>query len=133
MLIVSIAHLVSLSIVILIFAMIILITLHVWIHCCISFDFTCRFSGLYIILIFFEHDVCITIHLDHHSLYVYMSDIFVLCLTVCCMTTLLLRDCMSLVVWVTHLSPYLQPSSFGHFLHSDSQFCKCEALCVLIL
>ena len=38
-----------------------------------------------------------------------------------------------LFVWVTHLSPYLQPSSFGHFFHSDSQFCKCEALCVLIL
>ena len=97
MLIVSIAHLVSLSIVILIFSMIILIALHVWIHCCISFDLTCQFSGVYIILIFFEHDVCITIHLDCHSLYAYMSDIFVLCLTVCCMTAFLLRDCMSLV------------------------------------
>ena len=51
MLIVSITHLISLSIVILIFAMIVLIALHVWIHCCISFELTCRFSGLYIILI----------------------------------------------------------------------------------
>ena len=97
MLIVSIAHFVPLSIVILIFAMIVLIILHVWIHCCILFDLTCRFSGLYIILLVFEHDVCITIHLDHHSLYVYMSDISVLCLTVCCMIALFLYDCMSFV------------------------------------
>ena len=43
----------------------------------------------------FEHDLCITIHPDRHSLYVYISDIFVLCLTICCMTALLLHDCMS--------------------------------------
>ena len=40
MLITLIAHLVSLNIVILIFAMIVLITLHVWIHCHIPFDST---------------------------------------------------------------------------------------------
>ena len=75
MLIVSIAHFALLSIVILICAMIVLIALHVWIHCCISFYLTHWFSGLYILLIVFEHGVCIIIHPDHHSLYVYMSDI----------------------------------------------------------
>ena len=55
MLIVLIAYLISLSIVILIFAMIILIALHVWICC--WFDLTCRFSGSHILLIVFEHDV----------------------------------------------------------------------------
>ena len=29
--------------------------------------------------------------------------------------------------------PYLPLSSLGHFLHSGSRFCKCEALCVLVL
>ena len=38
-----------------------------------------------------------------------------------------------LTVWVAHLSPYLQPSSFGHFLHSGSHFSKCETLCVIVL
>ena len=97
MLIVLIAHFVLLSIVILIFSMIILIALHVWIRCCISFDLTCQFSGLCIILIVFEHDICITIHPDCHSLYVDMSDIFYTLLDCMSHDCPLLCDCMSFV------------------------------------
>ena len=43
--------------------MIVLITSHAYTHYCISLDLTCWFSDLYIILIVFEHDDCITIHL----------------------------------------------------------------------
>ena len=108
MLILLIAYLITLSIVILIFAMTVLIALHVWIHFYISFGFPCRFSGLYIIVFVFEHDVCITIHPNRRSLYVYMSDISVHCLTACrIMTTFLLLDCVSFVLWGAHLSPYL--------------------------
>ena len=85
MLIVLIAYLISLGIVILIFSMIILITLHVWIRC--WFDLTCRFSGLYIILIVFEHGILITIHPDSHSLYVCMSDIS------CTLLDYMMHDC----------------------------------------
>ena len=67
MLIVLIAYLISLSIVILIFAMIVWIALQVWIHCYTSFDLTCQFSGLYILLIVFGHDVHIAIHPDSCS------------------------------------------------------------------
>ena len=50
-----------------------------------------------------------------------------------CMTTLLLCDCMCcLFMWVAHLSPYLQPYGFGHFLFFGSYICKCEILCVLV-
>ena len=83
-LIILIDHLALLSIVILIFAMIVLIALHIWIHCYTSFDLTCRLSGLYILLIVFEHDICITFSSDCHSLYVCMSDI-----------SCTLPDCMS--------------------------------------
>ena len=121
MLIVLIAHFVSLSIVILIFAMIILIALHVWIRCCISFDLTCQFSGLCIILIVFEHDICITIPPDCHSLYVYMSDIS--CTLLDCMShdCPSLYDCMSLVCVgciSIHLSPTLWFRSFPLFRFS---------------
>ncbi|KAL6350423.1 hypothetical protein AAG906_004374 [Vitis piasezkii] len=43
--------------------------------------------------------------------------IVLLCVIACCLS-----------VWVAHLSPYLQPFGFGHFLHSGSHFCKCETL-----
>ena len=33
---------------------------------------------------------------------------------------------------VAYLSPYLQPSGFGHFLHFSSYFYNCEALCVFV-
>ena len=49
------------------------------------------------------------------------------------MTALLLCDCMCcLFMWVAHLSPYLQPYGFGHFLFFGSYICKCEILCVLV-
>ena len=48
------------------------------------------------------------------------------------MIALLLRDCMSLVHMGRTSIPYLQPSSFYHFLHFGSHFYKCEALCVLV-
>ena len=60
-----------------------------------------------------------------------LSDIFVLCLIVCYMTTLFCVIACRLSVWATHLSSYFQSFGFGHFFHSDSHFCKCEALCVL--
>ena len=97
-LIVSINHLVLLSIVIMIFAMIVLIALHLWIHFCISFDLTCQFSSLYIILIIFEHDICITIHPDRYSLYVYMSDIF------CTLLDYMLHDYLS-SAWLYVICP----------------------------
>ena len=64
--------------------------------------------------------------------YVDLSDISVFCLTVCCMTALLCVIACRLFVWATHLSSYLKPFSFGHFLHSGSHFCKREALYVLV-
>ena len=66
------------------------------------------------------------------SLCVDMSDIFVLCLIVCCMTAPLYVIACRLFVWAAHLSPYLQPSGFDHFLHFGSHCFKCEALCVLV-
>ena len=50
-------------------------------------------------MIVYEHDVYITIRLDCRILtyLVCVHDISELCLTVCCMTALLLRDCMLLV------------------------------------
>ena len=97
MLIVLIDYLTLCSIVILIFAMFILI-IHMYrlaiVH---HLAWHVDSLALYTILIFFEHDVYITIHLDYHSLHVDMSGISVLCLTVCRVTALLLRVCMSLV------------------------------------
>ena len=60
-------------------------------------------------------------------IYLRFAWLFVACLLFSCVFTC----CLS--VWVTHLSPYLQPSSFGHFLHSGSHFSKCETLCVIVL
>ena len=64
MLIILIAYLVSLSIVILFFAMIVLIALHIWIYCYTSFDLTCRLSRLYILLFVFVQGICITFSPD---------------------------------------------------------------------
>ena len=61
------------------------------------------------------------------------DDISELCLIACCMTALLCVIVCRLSMWVAHLSLYLRPSSLGRFLHSSSHFCKCEALCVLVL
>ena len=82
------------------FAMIVLIASHAYTPYCISLDLTCWFSDLYIILIVFEHDVCITIRLVCLILaYLVWTWVIypVLCLTVWCMTILLLRDCVPLV------------------------------------
>ena len=76
-------------------------------------------------MIVFEHDACITIHLDYHSLYVDMSDIFVLCLIVCRMTTFLCVIACCLSVWVAHLFPYLQPSGFDEVQTLEMEdFCQ---------
>ena len=59
-------------------------------------------SDLYIILTVFEHDVRFTIHLD-------CRDKSEFCLIACCMTTLLLLDCM-LLVYVGRTSVPLPPN-----------------------
>ena len=51
-----------------VFVMFVLITSHTWIHCCMFFDLMCWFSGLYIVLIIFEHAVFVIIRLVCHSL-----------------------------------------------------------------
>ena len=65
------------------------------------------------------------IHLIHLifllRLCVDMDDILVLCMIDCCMTTHLLLDCM-LLVWDTHLSPYLQLPSLSRLC----VFCCCD-------
>ena len=66
------------------------------------------------------------------SLCVDMSDISVLCLIVCCMTAPLCVIACCLSVWVAHISPYLQPSGFDHFLPFGSYICKCETWCVFV-
>ena len=45
------------------------------------------------------------------SLCVALDDISTYCLTTCCMTRVLLLDCICLLMWDTNLSPYLQLSS----------------------
>ena len=48
------------------------------------------------------------------SLCVDLDDIYLFCMTVCCMTSLISCDCMScLSMWDTHLSLYLQFPSLG--------------------
>ena len=113
-----------------------------------SDHFTCIHSPLYItqfdmlilwLVYYFGHlwacCLCISIHLIvvfSFILCVYIDDISEICLIECCMTTLLCVIACRLSVWVAHLSPYLPLSSLGHFLHSGSRFCKCEALCVCL-
>ena len=48
------------------------------------------------------------------SLCVDLDDIYLFCMTICCMTSHILCDCMScLSMWDTHLSHYLQVPSLG--------------------
>ena len=113
--------------------MIVLITSHAYTHHCISLSLTCRFFGLYILLIVFEHDVCITIHFDYHGLCVDMSDIS------CALSDCMLHDLPFFSAWLHVACPFgshfypLTSKSLGlnHFLHFGSHFCKCEAFCVL--
>ena len=60
---------------------------------------------IFILIVVFSFSLCVD-----------MDDILAFCLTACCMTALLMCDCMLLVYVVAHLSPYLQPSSFSHSL-----------------
>ena len=134
MLIVLIAYLISLSIVILIFAMTVLIALHVQIHWYISIDLARWFTCLYILSVVFEHGVLITIHPDCHGLYVYMSDIS------CTLHDRMSHDCPS-SAWLhvacpcgPHIYPLTSNSlGFGHSFHLGSHYCKCETFCVLAL
>ena len=100
-------------------AMIILLTL------------TCTFFLLLISFILTWLILLVVYYLDYHgacypclifisiiillpSLCVDMSDIHVLCMTICCMTFLLPCGCMScLSMWDAHLSPYLQVPSLN--------------------
>ena len=70
------------------------------------------FSWLYIIMIIIEHAILAKYSswLSYFllSLCVDLDYIHVLCMTFCCMTSLLPCDCMScLSMWDRHLSPYL--------------------------
>ena len=48
------------------------------------------------------------------SLCVDLDDIYLFCMTVCCVTPLISSDCMSCVsMWDTHLSPYFQIPNLG--------------------
>ena len=119
MLIVLFTYLISLSIVILVFAMIVLIALHVWIHRYTSFDLTCQFSGLYILLIVFlawcsyhyspwlSRLVCVHEWYILCSAWLYDAWLPSLCMIAC-----------RLSMWVSLLSPYLQISWFRSFLSS---------------
>ena len=117
--------------------------------CHYCFDhFTCIHSLLYITRL----DMLILWHVYYFDrlwawwLYHYPSDCRILAYLVCTLMIYLsfawLRVawlpsfCMTacrLFMWVAHLSPCLPLSSLGHFLHYGSHFCKCEALCVLVL
>ena len=92
---------------------------HVHSCCCLSrSSWHDWFSWLYIIVIIKEHTILArySSQLSYFllSLCVYLNDIQVFCMFVCCMTSLLPCDCMScLSMWDTHLSPCLQLSSLG--------------------
>ena len=115
-----------------VFVMFVLITSHTWIHCCMFFDLMCWFSGLYIVLIIFEHAVFVIIRLDC-LLSMLSLSLFILIVIACIWTWMvylcfawlyvawLLFFCMiawRLSVWAAHISPYLKPSSFLSFLSS---------------
>ena len=75
----------------------------------VLFILICWFSLLYIILIIFKHVILIAYssRLSHFllSLCVDVDDISVLCMTVCCMTSLILHDaCIACLCW-THIYP----------------------------
>ena len=81
----------------------------------------------------FEHDVCITIRLDRHSLcglewyilysaWPHVAWLPFFCLIAC-----------RLSVWAAHLSPYLQLSWFRSFLSSRFSLLQVWDLCVLAL
>ena len=90
---------------------------------CILFwlSLSMMFVSLFVLIVIFSLILCVHV------------DISEFCLIVCCMIAFLCVIVCCLSMWVAHLSPYLRPSSLGHFLHSGSHFCKCEALCVLVL
>ena len=76
------------------------------------------FSWLYIIMIIMEHAILARysswLSYFLFSLCVDLDDICVLCMTVYCMTPLILCDCMGCFsMWDTHLSSYLQVLSLG--------------------
>ena len=109
---------ISLSIVILIFAMIVLIALHVRIPCYTSFDLTCRLSGLYILLIvwawclyhyssWLSQLVCIHEWYILYSAWLYGAWLPSICVIACYLS-----------MWDAHLSLYLQLSWFRSFLSS---------------
>ena len=122
MLFMLIDHLTLLSIVTLIFAMFcsdhftcIDSTLYIiWFDMIVSF-------GLYIILIIIEHATICQIFFSI-SLCVDLDDIYLFCMIVCCMTSLVPCDCMScLSMWDTHLSPYSQDPSLGRHCFPGSR------------
>ena len=115
--------------------MIVLFTLHAWIHWCISFDLICWFSDLHIILIVFLSMMFISLFILIVVVFcVDMSDIS--CTLLDCMT----RDCLP-SAWLhvaclcgPHIYPLTSNSlGFGHSFHPGSHYCKCETFCVFAL
>ena len=135
MLIVSIVHLVSLSIVIQIFAMIISIALH-------ALDlllYLIVWFGILIRLLVYSLDCLWAWWLYHflsdcHGLYVCISDIS------CPLLDCIPHDYPS-SAWLhvvcpcgAHIYPPTSNSlSLGHSLHYGPHYCKCEAFCMLVL
>ena len=87
---------------------------------------TCTFLLLLISFTLTWLILLVVYYLDYHgacyhcqilfsiSLCVDLDDIYLFCMTVCCMTSLILCDCMScLSMWETHLSSYFQVPSLS--------------------
>ena len=86
---------------------------HVHSYCCLS-----RSSWHVCFLVVYYHDcywACYHCQIFFSiSLCVDLDDIYLFCMTVCCMSFLILCDCMScLSMWETHLSSYFQVPSLG--------------------
>ena len=105
---------------------------HVHYSCCLSRSFwhDC-FSWLYIIMIVIEYAILARYSSRLACVWTWMIYLHFAWLPVAWLLFFYVISCF-LSVWIAHLSFYLQPFGFDHFLHFGSYFGKCEALCVLV-
>ena len=80
-------------------------------------SFTLTWLILLVVYYFDYHGACYHCQIFFSiNLCVDLDDIYLFCMTVCCMTSLIPCDCMScLSMWDTHLSPYFQVPSLGRY------------------